>query len=398
MLPSVTDTRQPGSLPFPDRPPGTDSLPAIEHIVVCMKENHSFDNYFGMLGLGDGFTLGPDGQPTNSNPDATGQPVVVHHASSPFNPRSGLCQTWNCSHQQWNGGVMDGFVTTTSGDAPMAYYDGSDLPFYYGLARTFGIADRWFSSCLAQTFPNRRFLQAGTADGLVSTTLPGPFVQPPASGLIWDRLDDQNISWANYFVEAPEVGLWPRNLLTYHEHLHDIADYFSACPDGTLPSVTFVTPEFLVSSEGEFQDNQIGEAFSAKVVNAALASPLWPKMMFVLCWDEHGGYYDHVPPPPALTPDNVPPDIQVPPDEPGGYDQYGMRVPGLVISPYTKPAHVSSIVYDHTSILATIEFKWNLPALTLRDANATPLLDFLDLAAPPAFLTPPKLPDPAINV
>jgi phospholipase C len=128
-----------------------------------------------------------------------------------------------------------------------------------------------------------------------------------------------------------------------------------------------------------------------------MASPLWPKMMFVLCWDEGGGYYDHVPPPPAIAPDDVPPDIQVPPDEPGGYDQYGFRVPALVISPYTKPGHVSSVVYDHTSILATIEYKWNLPALTPRDANATPLLDFLDLVAPPAFLTPPQLPPPALN-
>jgi phospholipase C len=393
----MTDLRQPGSLPFPDRPAGTDGLPQIEHIVVCMKENHSFDNYFGMLGLGDGFTLGPDGLPTNSNPDSSGKPVLAHHASSPFNPLSGLDQTWNSSHLQWHGGAMDGFVTTTDSDAPMGYFDETDLPFYYGLARTFGIADRYFASCLAQTFPNRRFLQAGTADGLISTTLPSPFVQTPASGLIWDRLDEHGITWANYFAEVPEVGLWPRNILTFRDHLHDLADFFDACSKGTLPSVTVVTPELLVSTEGEFQDNQIGEAFTHKLVEATMAGPLWPKTMFVLCWDEGGGYYDHVAPPPAIAPDDVPPDIQVPPDEPGGYDQYGFRVPCIVISPYTKPGQVSSVLYDHTSILATIQYKWNLPALTRRDAAATPLLDFLDLVGPPAFLTPPQLPAPAIN-
>jgi len=103
-----------------------------------------------------------------------------------------------------------------------------------------------------------------------------------------------------------------------------------------------------------------------------------------------------VPPPPAAVPDDVPPDIHVPPDEPGGYDRYGFRVPCLVASPYAKPGHVSSVVYDHTSVLATIELKWNLPALTRRDAAASPLTDFVDLSKPPQFPTPAPLPQPSI--
>jgi phospholipase C len=392
----MAHARGPGSLPFPDQPAGRDCLPGIDHIVVLMKENHSYDNYFGMLERGDGFTSGPDGVPLNSNPDQHGKPVRVHHSSPPLNLSFHLNQTWNDSHRQWDGGKMDGFVTTTSSDAPMGYLDGADLPWYYGFARTYGIGDRYFSSCLAQTFPNRRFLQAATAAGLVSTTIPSPFARPPATGLIWDLLDAHDIGWANYFVEVPEVGLWPRNLLRWAGHLHDIADFHADCRDGRLPPVSLVTPEALAESEGEFQDDQVGEAFTASVFEAAAAGPQWPRMLFIITWDEGGGFYDHVPPPAAVPPDDIPPDIHVPPDEPGGYDRYGFRVPCLVASPYSKPGHVSSTVYDHTSILATIEQKWNLPALTRRDAAANALTDFIDLAQPPHFPTPAPLPRPTI--
>jgi phospholipase C len=178
----MAQPRGPGSLPFPDRPAGSDCLPGIDHIVVLLKENHSYDSYFGMLDRGDGFTLGADGLPRNSNPDQRGQRVRVHHLSLPLNPSFHLRQTWNDSHRQWDGGAMDGFVTTTDSDDPMGYLDGTDLPWYYGFARTYGIGDRYFSSCLAQTFPNRRFLQAATAVGLVSTAIPSPFAHPPGPG------------------------------------------------------------------------------------------------------------------------------------------------------------------------------------------------------------------------
>ena len=390
----MTQAREPGSLPFPDRPAGSDCLPGIDHIVVLMKENHSYDNYFGMLERGDGFTLGADGLPLNSNPDSAGQPVRAHHLSVPFNPSFDVSQTWNNSHRQWNGGAMDGFVTTTNSNEPMGYLDGTDLPWYYGFARTYGIGDRYFSSVLARTFPNRRFVQAATASGLVGDTIPNPLARSPQ--LIWDLLDGHGIGWANYFVELPEVALWPRNILRYHGHLHDIGDFYDDAKAGRLPPVTMITTEFFAASEGEFQDDQVGEAFSASLFDAAAAGPQWPHMLFVMVWDEGGGFYDHVPPPPAAVPDDVPPNIHVPPDEPGGYDRYGFRVPCLVASPYAKTGHVSSVVYDHTSVLATIELKWNLPALTRRDAAASPLTDFVDLSKPPQFPSPAPLPRPAI--
>jgi phospholipase C len=144
-----------------------------------MKENHSYDNYFGMLGRGDGFILDEAGLlPVNTNPDRHGQPVRAWHLPVPFNPSFGVSQTWDSSHLDWGGEAMDGFVTTTGSHDPMGYLDGTDLPWYFALAGAFGIGDRYFSSCLAPTFPNRRFLQAATAYGLASQAAALP--PPPA--------------------------------------------------------------------------------------------------------------------------------------------------------------------------------------------------------------------------
>jgi len=385
-------------LPSPTQPAGTDLLPQIEHIVVLMKENHTFDNYFGMLGRGDGFTLDVRGQPVNSNPDAAGRPVTVHHLTSPWQPWHGLDQHWNASHLQWNHGANDGFVRTTNSSLPMGYWTADDLPFYYGLARTFPIGDRYFASCLAQTFPNRRFLQAGTASGLVATRLPNPFEPNPPTGTVWDELDRHQISWVNYFVELPEIGLYPRVWIDHPSSAHSILKFYEDCRLGRLPAVSLITPDLLVISEGETQNVQAGEAFTASVVDAVLHSPSWPSTMLIVVYDEGGGYYDHVPPPSAVAPDDVPPAIRVPPDQPGGYDQLGFRVPCIVIAPFAKAGHVSHVVYDHTSILKTIQHKWNLPSLTRRDAAAADLLDFLDLTGAPAFLSPPPLPPPALHL
>ncbi|HLH99450.1 MAG TPA: alkaline phosphatase family protein, partial [Acidimicrobiales bacterium] len=260
----------------------------------------------------------------------------------------------------------------------------------------FGIGDRYFSSCLAPTFPNRRYLQAATSDGLVSTSLPNPFAKPPPTGLIWDRLDAAGIGWANYYVEVPEVALWPRDVVRFHDHLHLITEFYEDCRAGRLPAVSLITPDTSFISEGEYQDDQLGEAFTATVFEALAGGPQWSRAMLVVVWDEGGGFYDHVPPPSAVPPDDVPPDIHVPPDKAGGFDRYGFRVPCLVASPYSKPGHVSSVVYDHTSILATIEDRFGLAPLTRRDAAAEPLWDFLDLTGPPAFRQVPELPRPAI--
>src|ERR1700733_5070823 len=155
------------TLPQPSVPPGTDLLPQIKHIVVLMMENHSYDNYLGMLqGRGEGFSLDPDGKPDVTNHDADGRPVRAHHLPSTVQRPRVPSQSWHATHHQWGHGKHDGFVTATevvvpaAGDVEraacegpaaaggMGYWTEDDLPFYYGLARTFPVADRWFSSCL----------------------------------------------------------------------------------------------------------------------------------------------------------------------------------------------------------------------------------------------------------
>jgi hypothetical protein len=138
-----------------------------------------------------------------------------------------------------------------------------------------------------------------------------------------------------------------------------------------------------------------GENFVSRVVDAVLKSPLWPRILLVWLYDEHGGNYDHVPPPAAIKPDAIGPKLG-PHDPPGGYDIYGPRVPAVVVSGYAKPHAVTHVVHDHTSVLATIEAKWNLPAMTYRDANAATLADFLVApGAAPSFPEPPGLAGPA---
>jgi phospholipase C len=380
-------------------------------------ENHSFDNYFGMLprkgqGAADGFRFTRAGKPANSNPLRGGY-VFPYHAPSLCQPVD-VTQAWNATHRQIDHGRMDGFARTDEG--AMAYWSEPDIPFYYSLAKTFTLANRWFCSAPCQTFPNRRFLLAATANGLISTSDTSVFDPPPANGTLFDRLNHYGVSWRNYFTDLPGTGV----IASIPEHnpdkLSPIDRFYADCAAGNLPAVSIVDPEFGVTNdvgaglesvpipgisgptnqtetqggdEENPQDITLGESFVSQVVNAVLASPAWHRTLLVWTYDEHGGYYDHVPPPPAIKPDNVAPRLG-PGDIKGGYDIYGPRVPAVVVSPYARPHAVTNVVHDHTSILATIEAKWNLPACTYRDANATTLVDFLDLKRA-AFAEPPKL-------
>src|SRR6201987_1641179 len=131
-----------------------------------------------------------------------------------------------------------------------------------------------------------------------------------------------------------------------------------------------------------------GEKWAQDVVAAVLRSPAWSRTLLIYTYDEHGGYYDHVPPPAATAPDDIPPKLQQG-DPPGSYDMLGPRVPAVVVSPHSTPGGVTNVTPDHPSILAAIEPKWNLPPLTRRDANAAPVMDFL--APEPALLNPPAI-------
>jgi phospholipase C len=413
--------RVPDSLPDPTRPAGTASsaLP-FDHIVVVMMENHSFDNLLGALSRSgqpkaDGLTFDAAGVALNSNPGPTGP---VRSFALPTTAQSPVVsQTWNATHQQIDGGAMDGFVSSVSSDEPMAYWTAEVLPFAYSLARTFTIANRWFCSAPCQTYPNRRFLMAGTAYGDITTDTASLSDPPPPNGTIFDRLHAYGISWRNYFTDLPQTAIIPSVIEKYPTHLATLAQFRIDCAAGTLPSVSFVDPEFgllsdigaplatvaglesigalLEATGGDEEDPQdlaYGEAWAYSVIRAVMDSPVWRRTLLVYTYDEHGGYYDHVPPPSAIAPDSIPPALTSG-DSPGGYDIYGPRVPAIVVSPYARPNGTTDVLHDHTSVLATIEAKWNLPALTYRDANAATVADFLDLSHP-AFLEPPKIASP----
>ncbi len=392
----------PGTRPYPNRTEGVDTIPEIEHVVIYMQENHSFDQYYGVLGRGDGFTLGPGGVPTNSNPNpaAGGAPFAVYHSPSTCDSISGD-HSWNAEHISVNGGAMDGFIAASNSTNVMGYFDGTDLPFYYGLASTFPICDRWFCSVRGPTHPNRRFLLAGTANGIVQTSIPEVLATPDApNGTIFDRLDAHGISWVDYAIDVWDVLLYPTSdpaafLARTEGNRKYFADFLHDCLYGTLPQVSIISPGTQDQYDEGSRDVQNGEAYSYSIITALMLSPVWEKTALLFTYDENGGGYDHVPPPPGIAPDGIPPRITVPPDQPGSFADLGPRVPGFVISPFAKKDYVSHVVHDHTSILKFLETKFNLPAITYRDANADDLLDCFDIQAA-AFREPPTLPEPGL--
>jgi phospholipase C len=383
--------RQPGSLPNPLAKAGTDQIPEIEHVVVVMMENHSFDNMLGMLGRGEGFPLGADGRPTAALPNGQGELVHAFHMPSDCQT-SGVSNSWNTGHRSYDNGTNRGFVEASTGET-MGYFLGSDVPFIWGLARTFPLADRWFCSVLGQTIPNRRYLISGTSLGLISDAYP---LELPPNGTIFDQFNDHGITWKEYYSDLPTIGVYVPLLAKpgYTENMARMAQFYEDAAAGTLPQFCYVEPNYSFQSEENPQDVQFGDQYLAAVVNAVLTGPKWSKTLLIWTFDEWGGWYDHVPPPAAIPPDDVPPDLP-PGSVPGTFARYGFRVPAGVVSPYARRDYVSHTVYDHTSVLKTVETKWNLPALTRRDANASDVLEMIDLKSAPGFLVPPALPAPA---
>jgi phospholipase C len=388
--------RQPGSLPFPNLPAGTDTIPQIEHIVVLMMENHSYDNKLGMLHRpgANGFRLGRDGLPTATNPYANGD--IQHAFLMPTTCQNGtVTQEWGNSHIQYGNGKMDGFVITSQAEA-MGYWQEEDQPFYYSLAREFPIGDAYHCSVLGQTYPNRRYLLAATSIGQVNDTVPNLTDYPP-NGTIYDQLDAHGITWKDYYTDLASTELYPplylKNIGT---KVVPIAGFFTDAAAGTLPNYSLVEPDYSTQSEEDPQNIAVGEAFAASVINAVINGPAWDRTLLMWTYDEHGGYYDHVPPPAAIPPDNIAPEVPSGESAYDGFGRYGFRVPFALVSPWSRRHHVSHVVYDHTSILKLVETKWNLPALTYRDANAHAPLDMLDLRRP-SFAEPPTLAQPLMD-
>jgi phospholipase C len=396
----------------------------IDNIVVVMMENHSFDSYLGHLnayGHRTGTNVAESAPDTASNPDTAADGGTVPWAHAPHLCSVDTDHGWGGTHVEIDNGKMDGFAQRNEGSAVPAgadpslgsgarslwWYDETDLPLYYDLANKFAIADHYHCSVPGPTWPNRRFLFAATSFGGTVTNLPAvlekesdyPYPAKPASVL--DELEKSGTKWMYY-----SDGILPSIALIYSDYatrwhrnpVGTMADFTAAAAAGKLPAVSFVDPALAITSSGTEDDEhppgdvQVGEQFVGQVVQAVTTSPQWAHTALFLTHDEHGGFYDHVAPPPACPPDDIKPVITSAGDTiDAGFDMAGVRVVLIAVSPYSKPGYVGHHFYDHTSITRFIEARYDLPALTARDANAEPLTDLFDFSSAPAFLTAPSI-------
>ena len=300
--------------------PASGSDIPIQHVIVLMQENRSFDHYLGHLpGRGQDDVDVPDdsaANPTSPGADGSGPPASVswYHAGGACfdNPN----QSWSSSHAAWDQGRNDGFVIASSGanDAEgndptgrraMGYYDDGDIPFYYQLASTFAISDRYFSDLLGPTLPNRLYLYAGSSFGIVDGD-----ADLDLHDTIFHELDARNISWKVYQSDVAAGFLTASFLLDSIGHLASLDDFAADARNGTLPAVAWVDPAFLGDAatrtdEEPPADMQVGQQFVYRQVSALMSSPSWATSALFITYDEAGGMYDHVAPPAACPPDGI---------------------------------------------------------------------------------------------
>src|SRR5499427_6076662 len=361
----------------------------IDHLVVVMMENRSFDHFYGWIPGANGKQAGLTFK----------DPLGFHHKTFHLAPDFTGCGHPDPDHSyeggriQYNHKRMDGFLLdTVNDDYAIGYYTEADRPFHNSLAREFTVCDRYFCSILGPTFPNRIFSHAAQTDRLSNTfvlsTLP----------TIWDRLVAAGVSGTYYFSNLPFLGLWgPRYVSISRPYNQFLIDARA----GTLPAVSFVDPTFTLADDGEGNDDhphadiRTGDAFLAQTFAAVSQGPLWSRTAFVITYDEWGGFFDHVPPPRVVAANLIDSDIV------DGQTLLGFRIPVCVASPFSRSrrfehgrARVVSHLFDHTSVLKFIEWRWGLVPLTPRDAadDITNLARVFDFDRPDFSV--PNLPQP----
>src|SRR4029077_9157592 len=292
---------------------------------------------------------------------------------------------WQSVQRQYNHGRGDGWVVgQPPGETfPIGSYTAVDLPISAALARGHTTLDRYFCSVMGPTGPNRLYAWSATTDAGTfdfAGILTGKGTRPSNLQLaIWDRLRDAGVSHGYYAGQEPNSYQYQSRRYDAITHKHD--EFFAAPAAGTLPAVTWLDPDLPTYDEvagtayddHPFSDVLQGEVFLAKVYRALASSPQWDRMVFVLTFDEHGGFYDHVAPP-VVADDTVLPGPGPHPD----LKRLGFRVPCVAMGPFASARIAHDGPYEHCSILRMIEWRWNLPAMTARDRNARHLADVLD--------------------
>ena len=425
------------SAPTPTPAPAG-SLNSINHIVLFMQENRSFDTYFGQLNAYrakqtpplpqdvDTWTSGADKTPTNvstpsydPNTGKAGPPIKAFHMQSACSEN--LTPSWNESHRIFNfsgpftmnGNAFiegkfahDEFVnglpnfTDFTGKRAMGYYDDSDLPFYYFMASNFATSDRWFSPAPTRTHPNRFYWMAATSQGFVV-----PPLQQITAKTIFEVMDNNHISWKIYTTDGHTYFSYFSYFNAHHANVVPLSQYFTDVQNGTLPQVAYIETGIEVndtSSSGVDEhpksNIQLGAQFAAKLINALMTSPSWKDTVMIETFDEGGGLYDHVPPISVPSPDGIPP-IMPATNQPGDFTLTGFRVPLMVISPFSKKNFVSHTPMDYTAALKLIETRFKLPALTARDASMPDMTEFFDFTTDTGpWATPPTPPTQPVNM
>lgn len=418
---AVSSAPSPTPSPTPTTSPAA-GIEVINHIIFMYQENRSFDHYFGDLNnyrLSQGLPAVVDVAPagiTNAARDGSG-PVARFH----FNDKcsESLSPFWNESHISFNlsapassTGTMDGFAQTAgqfamdnlendaAGKRAMGFYTAADLPFYYFMATQFATSDRWFSPVMNRTQLNRIFGLGGTDAGFIyppgtaADNDPTPF--PSTAKNIFQLLEDAHVTWRVYSAagSADLVGLAAHTYLSYFQpfasqhadHIVSRTQFLTDVQNGTLPQVALIEPDG--NDEHPNTELEVGASEVAGLMNALMASTSWKDSAFIFTYDEGGNFYDHVPPQPAVLPDNIPPRFLQTFDVQATYDHTGFRVPLIVVSPFARKNFVSHTVMDYTAILKFIETRFKLPALTARDAAQPDMTEFFDFANPP-WKTPP---------
>jgi phospholipase C len=338
----------------------------IDTIVVVMMENRSFDHSLGWLGtdltyLEDGrhrfgkyFTVNAGNQQTYSGPQ--GEPESTQHMIGwdyLTNPWRG-CDQSDPNHG-WTAGRAQrdlGFVAPSANEdlLPLGYYEAADLPFTSRFARRFTVFDDYHCSVLGPTYPNREYLHSAQSGGNKTNAFPsGPdgFEWPT----IWDRLVAADVPCRYYASDLPVLALWGSRMFPL---LHTLDDYLTDCAGGTLPNVVMLDPSFAGAGQNDdhpLADVRAGQAFLRRAFKAFADSPHWRRGVFIVTYDEWGGWFDHVAPPHL-------PDDRASALDADDFSQAGFRVPTVMASPYARRGMVDGRTYDHASILRFIEWRF----------------------------------------
>ena len=386
----------------------------VDHIVVFMQENRSFDHYFGLYPGADGL------------PDCVALPDEQGNFYGPFH-ETALCtldQThdFDAIHGQWNDGAMDGFVRF-GGPQTLAYYTGDEIGFYWALASKFTLCDRYFGSFLGGTFANR--LYSYCASNGTKPGWPGVLNNPATVNdeqsqrlegvpTILDRMGlpedgPMTVTWKVYGLGGIAGGSRPDPIesdnpltffpqyqpgvrpLTFQRISADFTELELDLAAGQLPQVSWIIPEIGLSEHPPFPIST-GMSSVAATLKLLMESSAWDRTIVIFSYDEAGGYYDHVAPPiiETTTVDVVSQGVEA------GTYAYGLgfRVPAMVLSPFARPGAIVSDTYDHTSALALIEARFDIEPLTALDAAADPFTACLDFSAPQPAVTI-EVPDPS---